>query len=1202
MKILNYLIIVFLFASNFAKSQVGDNGYPFLYEKLSSERRAGREEYVNASRDILPLSQLKGNIKTFEIEGFNNQTIINEVSQLNDEEYANQNIYGKSFQKEINITDDNNRIQYDGRYYYIYKITSSDAKALQVYFKKYLLTKDSKLFFYADNGFILGEFNDKNNPDSQTKGVEFGIQPIPGNTFYIELSYPVTSTDKPSLITEKVIHSFTEFYGGAYGTAGNCHKNVACEFTGTNDKSRNIKSVGLMLYPIYQSGTNTHTYSASCSGNLMNNTAQNGEPYFLTAAHCIGSQAANNNVNWNKELITLFNYEALTCTSNGSNAPSTLSNNSVLGCTILTQNPFNANDYALLKLESTANALAQYKVCYAGWDNNPNSYSVNQTNSYGIHHPKGDAKKISYVSDVYPVMGYDSTVLSGLFGYYSMGLSQNTQGNFLQNSWRSGIVEKGSSGSPLFNSFDKLIGSLSVGPDPSKFNCDAPNINNSTGPKFYTYYSRFSNNYYTMSAWLNPNGTNVQSIGPYCPNNSLQIGSPPIITITYPPTNPPVGNSWEEEPIDINGERIHPANTWGKKMYLNQNFPQQIDSKFYFYQSVVPKNANTFALSENLYELLNNVDTSPSNLSDLKLWGIYKIIECNKLKYIKPAQITMKNPGSTGQPNVTYLIDIVGVTNDRVHIIIHESRNSSPNFKTFELQSYKIINNELVFESYLTLFYNQPNISIGNYYDFDNNHLMLRTNDTMVYSCFFNEQNGAWSMNNTPISYTNMQPRIKLTGNKLFINPGGLNKLDIYNLATNSPAVTLQASISNIFLGNPNNIQIFENSANQYNIIYRRHVNYYDYGYEMMQLNLSNNSSSHATMPIDFKNVPYNGGQKIDFIMKNNEIIKLGKMPWSQSATSEYPNYSYRNFKTDANGNWVNDKVNYFKWSEIGGFNNQYFISNDLIYGSNAKRRVFSVREVDYLAHPYTMFNNMTIYSSAYHRPKKLDNSDFYYGITNGKQYFTNLKLSVGTFLFRALNNGYDYNTRTNDVKTVILDNKTTPLTGNKNVNIYSKYSIVMKPGFSVSSSSGVEFNAIPQQTFPSDLPSCSLTFEDMLNPQLTELPSELLYLKQGNVQNKPHLGEIVLIEAQNASATNLGSEISIYPNPTKGVVYINFNGKSKDYSNLIVYSPDGRKTLSQKISNNNTEVNLTQYPAGVYLITLLGVDGKSYPYKVIKR
>lgn len=1190
MKVLNYLMITFLLASTYMKSQVGDNGYPFLYEKLSSERRAGRDEYVNASREILPLSQLKESIKAFEIEGFNNQQIMNEVSQLDGEEYINQNIYGKVLKKEINITNDDNRIQYDGRYYYLYKITSSDAKALQIYFKKYLLTKDSKLFFYADNGFILGEFNDKNNPEEQNKGLEFGIQPIPGNTFYIELSYPIGSTDKPSLITDKIIHSFTEFYGGAYGTAGNCHKNIACDVSGNTDKLRNIKSVGLMLYPIYQSGTNTHTYSASCSGNLMNNTAQNGEPYFLTAAHCIGYEAANSNANWNLELITLFNYEALTCTNNGSSAPYQLSNNSVLGCILLTQSPFNANDYALIKLKGSASALAQYKVCYAGWDNNPNSYSVNQTNSYGVHHPKGDAKKISYVSDVYPVMGYDSTVLSGLFGYYSMGLSQNSQGNFLQNSWRSGIVEKGSSGSPLFNSFDKLIGSLSVGPDPSKFNCDSPNIYNTVSPKFYTYYSRFSNNYYTMSAWLNPNGSNVQSIGPYCPNNSLQIGSP-VITITYPPTNPPTGTNWEEEPIDINGERVHPANTWGKKMYLNNLFPQQIDSQFYYYKSVVPNNKNVFALSENLYNLYNSY---LNNLSDLKLWGIYKIIECNKLKYIKPAQISMKNPGSNGQL-VGYLIDIVGVTNDRVHIIIQEQRGN--NF-TYELQSFKIINNELIFESFLTLFYYQQNIStIYSLYNFDNNHLVLRTNEKKIYSCFFNEQNGNWSLNNTPISYGNVQPYIiDLIGNKLFIKPGDQNKIDIYNLATNSSAVSLQASMSNIFLGNPGIATIFENSPNQYHIIYKRLVNSYDYGYEMMQLNLSNNSSSHISMPADFKNVPYNGGQKIDFIMKNNEIIKLGKMPWVPSATGEYPTYSYRNFKTDANGNWVQDKTNYLKWKDIGGFNGQYIITNDHDYGSSSsKRKVFSVREVDYLAHPYTMFDNDTYYSSAYHRPKKLDNDAFYYGMNNGKQYYTNLQLSVGTFLFRALNNGYDYNTRTYDVKTVILDNKTTPLTGNKNVNIYSKYSIVMKPGFSVSSSSGIEFNAIPQQVFPNDLPSCSLTFEDMLNPKLTEIPSELIYLKQGNpdLQDKPYFGEIVLEEVQNANKDNTVSDIKIFPNPTS--TFINIDSGNEKITSWELIDLSGRSVLK----GSSSQINVQGLPKASYLLNI-NVNNKTTTKKVI--
>lgn len=1205
---MKFLIIVFLFCLGFVKSQVGDSGYPFLFEKLSLQGRTPQEEYINASGQIIPLSLLKENIKSFEIEGFNNQQIINEVSQLDSQEYINQNIYGKVFKKEINITDDNNRIEYNGRYYYLYKINSPDAKALQVYFKKYLLTKDSKLFFYADNGFILGEFNDNNNPDSQNKGLEFGIQPIPGNTFYIELSYPIGSTEKPSLITDKIIHSFTEFYGGAYGTAGNCHKNIACDANGTSaDKFRNIKSVGLMLYPIYQSGTNTHNYSASCSGNLMNNTAQNGEPYFLTAAHCIGYEAANNNISWSSELITLFNYEALTCTSNGSNAPYQLSNNSVLGCTLLTQSPFNANDYALIKLSSTASALAQYRVCYAGWDNNPSAYSVNPTNSYGVHHPKGDAKKISYVNNIYPVMGYNSTVLSGSFGYYSMGLSQNSQGNFLQNSWRNGIVEKGSSGSPLFNSFDRLVGSLSVGPDPSKFNCDAPNIYNSTGPTFYTYYSRFSNNYYTMSAWLNPNGTNVQAIGPYCPNNSLLIGSPaPPITVVFPPTNPPTGTTWEEEPIDLNGERVHPANTWGKKIYLNQNFPQQPDNKFYFYQSVIPNNKNIFAISENLYQL--SYPNVLNNLSDLKVWGIYKVIDCNKLKYIKPAQITMKNPGSIGVLDDTYLVDVVGITENRVHILIQETRFLNPGFNTTsELQSYKIVNNELVFESYLTLFYNQQNkVFFNNYYSFDNGHLILNKSN-LQYSCYYNEQNGVWTMNSNPISSVS-QPFIKILGAKAFIQPYGQNKLDIYNLASNSANVSLQVSLSNIFLSNPNNLSIFEKASNQYNIIYRK-GNYSTATFEMMELNLSNNSANHLIMPLEFKNVPYSGSYRTNFIMRNNEIIKLNQSPGVQNPSGEYSNYQYINFKSDTNGSWIKDKTNDFKWTEMGGFNNHYIISNDLVYGTGSpKRRVFSIREIDYLAHPYTMYNNATIYSSAYHRPKNLINDSFDQGILNGKQVFRNLILNdISTFLFRAINstsyNGYDYNTRTYNVKTVILDNRTQPLTGNKDVYVYGKYSVDMKPGFSVSSSSGVEFHAIPQQAFPNDLPNCSLTFDDMLNPKLTEIPSELIYMKQGNQVSKdePYYGEIVLNDSSLNGEIIIDKKVKLYPNPTKDILNVDFNGRN--FKILDVYSIDAKKIITKDVSGLNlVQVNLSSYPSGVYMVNLIDLNGKIYPNKIIKK
>ncbi|MGE8525536.1 T9SS type A sorting domain-containing protein [Chryseobacterium rhizosphaerae] len=1214
---MKYLIIAFLFCLSFVKSQVGDNGYPFLYGKLSSERRiTSREEYKNSSGNSIPLLQLKGNIKTFETDGLNNQQIINEIADLKDQAYVNRNIYGKAFYKEINITDDSNRIEYNGRYYYLYKVKSSDAKALQIYFKKYLLSKDSKLFLYAENGFILGEFNDKNNPNVQSKGLEFGIQPIPGNTFYIELSYPIDSNDKPLLITEKLIHSFTDFYGGAYGTAGNCHKNVACVFNPGENKSRNIKSVGLMLYPIYQWGTNTHTYSASCSGNLMNNTAQNGEPYFLTAAHCIGYEAANNNINWSTELITLFNYEALNCTSNGSDAPAALSNNSIFGSTLLTQSPASSLDYALLKLNATANILSQYKVCYAGWDNNSSAYSVNPTNAYGVHHPKGDVKKISLVQEVYPVMSNEPILQSGLLGSYGVPWPLNSQGTFLQNTWRDGIVEKGSSGSPLFNSSDRLIGSLSTGPDPNVFNCDNPNIYNSSGTKFYTYYSRFSNNYYTMSPWLNPNGTNVQSIGPYCPTGyNIQIGAP--ITGNSGGGGNPQPTIWEEEPIDINGERVHPANTWGKKIYLKEfggsgNYQQEIDVNFNYYRSVMAANQNTFAMSENIYDIYNfNIN---NYLSKLQLWGVYKIIDCNRIKYIKPAKITIKNPGTIGEIH-DCVIDVVGVTDNRVHILIEVWRRDAAFnlYMTYEIQSYKIINNELIFESYKTLFYDQPNLSIGNYYDFDNGHLMLpvsQNSNNKIYSCFYNEQNGSWSMEANPMLNVNGSSgaATKIVGDKVFVQPFGQNKIDIYNLASNSPAFSLKASLSNQFLSIPgtngvgDRLAVFKKSADIYNVVYKN-TNGVGF-FELMQVNLSNNSasSSHITMPVDFK---YVYGIGSNFIMKDNEIIKLTNVGWKSNVTSEYGNYFYSSFKKDSNGNWIKDKIFPLKWKDIGAFDSRYIISSDDYYGNDLKRRSFSIREVDYLAHPYITYDDQTFYTAAYHRPKKLDNYYFSNGVViNGREEFKNLAgANLNKFLYRSLNFGYDFNATTYDTKTVILDGKTQQLTGYKSVAIYGKYSVVMKPGFSVSATSGVEFTAKAQAPLPVDIPACSLTFDDMLNPKLTETPNETLYLKQAVMKSgiEPHYGEIVLNDGLTNKEVVIDQGVRLYPNPTNDILNIDFNGNK--FKTLEVYSIDAKKIITKEVSSMNfVEVNLSQYPAGIYMITLIDSNGKTYPNKVIKK
>ena len=58
-----------------------------------------------------------------------------------------------------------------------------------------------------------------------------------------------------------------------------------------------------------------------CSGTMMNNTANDGKPYFLTAAHCITKQSAND-----QTVIFYFNYQTTTCQStSGGNSSQTLS-------------------------------------------------------------------------------------------------------------------------------------------------------------------------------------------------------------------------------------------------------------------------------------------------------------------------------------------------------------------------------------------------------------------------------------------------------------------------------------------------------------------------------------------------------------------------------------------------------------------------------------------------------------------------------------------------------------------------------------------------------------------------------------------------------------------------------------------------------------------------------------------------------------
>ena len=112
-----------------------------------------------------------------------------------------------------------------------------------------------------------------------------------------------------------------------------------------------------------------------CTGALINNTAGDGTPYFLTANHCYDGSPG-----W---WVFWFNYESDSC-SNPSWSPAY---DSISGASYRAN--ASSSDFVLVELNS--DPPDGYDVFYAGWSR----ASSPADSAVGIHHPGGDLKKFS---------------------------------------------------------------------------------------------------------------------------------------------------------------------------------------------------------------------------------------------------------------------------------------------------------------------------------------------------------------------------------------------------------------------------------------------------------------------------------------------------------------------------------------------------------------------------------------------------------------------------------------------------------------------------------------------------------------------------------------------------------------------------------------------------------------------------------------
>jgi len=250
------------------------------------------------------------------------------------------------------------------------------------------------------------------------------------------------------------------------GASGSCNLDVTCNA----DLQAESRSVAKM---VFTSGGSSYL----CSGTLMNDAKGSLTLYFLTANHCLSTQAEASS------LITYWFFRAASC---GSSLLNSAAKYSATGAKLLYTEK--TSDATLLQLNGPI--PVESGVVYAG--SYFGSGLTTGTSVVDVHHPSGDMQKYS----VGGVTGYATCTLAGN-GYFSCAPASSSTGQMYEVGWTQGTVEPGSSGSALLvkqGNTRYVTGMLNSGTP----GCSAP-----PGSKYY--YGRFDLAYSRgIKAYLNP--------------------------------------------------------------------------------------------------------------------------------------------------------------------------------------------------------------------------------------------------------------------------------------------------------------------------------------------------------------------------------------------------------------------------------------------------------------------------------------------------------------------------------------------------------------------------------------------------------------------------------------------------------------------------------------------------------------------------
>jgi hypothetical protein len=329
----------------------------------------------------------------------------------------------------------------DGSQLIVLIIKSSGAAGTGVHFRNFALADGEEVYVYgaSTDSIVFGPFTDKGPWGSG----EFWSGTVDGDTVVIEF-YKRAGENGQGFEIFEVSHILAEL---DWRLRSNEPEVLNCEVDASCVGGLLKNAVGRILF--------NDNGLMLCTGTLLNNSAQDETPYFLTANHCVKSQAVAQTVE------VYWFYQTTSCNSG------VLRNwvHSPPGANLLATQ--GSNDFSLLRLLNNPPG----GVFFSGWT------SVVQplgTNVFGLHHPDG------YIPPT--VNSYLRRSTGNI-----MSTNENCLGlvNGYAVDWTSGSAEPGSSGSGLWNSNSYLVGVLSCGPVPPT--CNNPGAGFS---KFANFYSQ----------------------------------------------------------------------------------------------------------------------------------------------------------------------------------------------------------------------------------------------------------------------------------------------------------------------------------------------------------------------------------------------------------------------------------------------------------------------------------------------------------------------------------------------------------------------------------------------------------------------------------------------------------------------------------------------------------------------------------------